>query len=556
MEEKSMNIALDQIFSILSNHVEQALPEDIVPLSTLTPAQYGAIRAALTAAEQNDLDAGYRLAERSVKILDKRAKVATQKDALSNAIEGLRIIRDLQNLQALMSSLEPSAEKDSLHRTYYSIPIEQRRDLVLRAVSMLGELPLASQREAALRLLSGDLPRETIVVLAKLCHTVEDIGNVFNALPVLALCDESSHVALIVQEIAALPPPVRQEIIDRTVAFFPTSTDSSIVLEVMQQETEILRQQALAVQVVYQRKEFLIDAEDLEKIPEVILANFIEYVAEGHANPRSIGFFGNDMRGPGVAKDFLAKLVRGVCTKLGFTVLEDGCFRPEMAVISTHEQAIYANLASLFTFCMEKKLVIGMQFDPGLFYALAEISESHITDITKGNYKEFWPLYKRMKDFYPSDKASIALMEKALDAEETIEVLLEAMPKAFNPCIALRLCLHLQAGTTAEVLARAVQGTVSAQNILQQLQYVRGVTPQKRALIEAWIRALDNDSAKLKKFLTLVTGAPGLGPFPIQIDISGVSLQAHQCAQLLIFPTTVTLEEGLQELDASLNREN
>ncbi len=646
-----MHAALDQIYRILQQNTTESLPDDVVEVCKLTPEQYTAIRKTLAPADQQELDAAYTVAERNVQLVTEVSS-GTKGDLIGAAIKGLLIIRGFQNSGRLLEGLAPSIDRDFLQIAHDSIPEGQRRDVVANVLSVIEQLPHASEREAAVTLLAtmrhpanrqGLLPN--VVPVAKLCRKPTDIHNlkkflkllnaddyldlrtlhtllskapaddwhriykavkphgsaalaefsslleslrqinvdellelynvvllfmadrerVHAAAPLLALCDEGSHAAAIVRDVAELDPQLRRVTVEITRDSFVSSTDSSIVHEALIQQMQFNERQGVMQRVVQALmgmaqmqdvEEFIVDSEDLGNCPHTVLQNFIEFVEAGNTNPRLIGFIGNETRGPGIAKEFLHKLVRGVCTKLGCTQLDDGCMRPEKDNLGPEEEAVYSNLGRLFMYCMKNELVIGMQLDPGLFCALAELTEDHLNfKINDKTFKLFWTLYAQMKKFYPSDRQSVDSMQLAIDEQFTRDVLMEAMPKAIEPAIAIRRGMEIPEGIKAEQLERLIQGTVTARDILNAVQFDHGITEHNRPIIEAWIRDLDSNPQKLKKFLTVVTGAPGLGPKPIIIEISGVAIQAHHCAQHLSLPGDITIQEALEELDKSLDRE-
>ncbi len=374
--------------------------------------------------------------------------------------------------------------------------------------------------------------------------------------PLLNLCDEGSHAALILQEVIRLDSRHRKVVIDRTRGEFISTTDSSIVHMILLQKKEIVLQEELARdrQRADLSIEFALNPDDLGECPHMLLSNFIKFLETGDHGPESIVFIGSKIRGIGIAKEFVKRLVEELGRRMGFACLSDGRMRLQAAKLTPEEEEVYLNLGKLFMYCMRHDLVIGMQLDPGLFACLAALSETHLCEINRETFDLFFPLYCLMRDYYEDDKHALSLIKASLHEDETVEVLLEAMPKAIAPCIAV--WKGMTVNMTALELEKCIQGTVTAKDILERLEFGVGVTADNEPIIREWIAKLDKDSNKLRKFLTVVTGAPGLGPLPIKIEISGISIQAHTCVQQLSLSSDTSIEEALIELDMALNREN
>ncbi len=388
--------------------------------------------------------------------------------------------------------------------------------------------------------------------------------NLHDSLPLIALCEEGSHVAQIVKSVAQMEDMQRKEVVDQVAASFVSTTDSSIVYETLVRVRDIVAEDMFVnilvrrIQRMHVRASFTIDRRELDTHCFRQLHNFIRTIRKWDLSPESIAFHDSEGRGPGIAKECLSQLVSSVCKKLGFAILDDGRMRLTKQQPTEEEIEVYQNLGQLFMYCMHKELVIGMQLDPGLFYALTHLNESYTAlEISEDTIDQFFPLYAAMMNHYEDDRSAINLIRASLHEDETVEVLVESMSKILTPCIAIwQGTGGIPENMSAEELERRIQGTVTAEGVIKQVEFHPEVALEIRERLIEWIGNLEANPKKLMRFLTVVTGAPGLGPKPILIEISGISIQAHTCAQLLSLPSDITIDEMLKELDVAMQREN
>jgi hypothetical protein len=358
--------------------------------------------------------------------------------------------------------------------------------------------------------------------------------------------------------ICVIHPNALNDIIGDVESLFVSTTDSFLVYESLLQQIERREQEVLAQQMaaraLVSNVSFDVDREELTIHPHIVLHNLLEFVQNA---PLRVGFIDDSTRGPGITKEFFSKLVAGICIKLGFQTLPNGLMRPFNANILPEEEEIYRELGTLLSLCLQHNIVIGMQLDRSFFAGLLLVTEEHSSlEISKKTISSFFPIYSKMQSHNEDDIHAVKLMEQSLHEQETIDVLMEVMPQAIMPCIAVRKGMQIEEDYTAEELDKRLQGTVRAEEIIERLEFGSTVTEEWKAPILAWIRTLDNNPKKLKAFLTVVTGAPGLGPKPIQIEISGIAIQAHTCVQLLSLPSDNTIDEVLKELDKAMTDEN
>ncbi len=473
------------------------------------------------------------------------ARVCRNSERVATLIKYILLIRSNQFLMTMLAPMLTRFSPD-----YWAHIYDVCKDRPLITIPQAASL---------LQVLKSITSEEFCEVLTVVKSSEEDPRLVMQAVPLFNLCDEGSHAARILKEVVELLPRHRSQVLEQTIRQFPVSTDSSIIYMVLLQQKDIALQLELArgVEAAPLKREFIVNPDELIKCPEILLGKFIEFVNSGDLLPEAIAFSSSRERGIGFAKEFVSKLVEELTKKLRFTKLSDGRMRPEQAKLTREEEEVYQNIGRLFMYCMKHNLVIGMQLDPGLFAALASLNEDQLyCDITEDTLEVFFPLYKAMKSHYEDDKRSVGLMEQNLHDQDIREVLLEAMPQAITPCIAIYNGMEIEEGISAGELEKRIQGTVSAQTILNQLRFGTGIDEINGPLIKAWIRKLDENPKKLLKFLSIVTGTTGLGPSPIHIEISGISIQAHICTQLLSLPSTMNIEEALVELDKAIEREN
>ncbi len=377
--------------------------------------------------------------------------------------------------------------------------------------------------------------------------------------PLIQLCQDGEAIAAIIHRLLLLPDDLREDIVEgiNNAIHAPLSSrDLLMRLQVAHMVALMHGGEVLVVGpfVAQPPPDFLVSREEFIKYPEQVLANLVDFLDAANPSPNSIGFIDSETRGPGVAKEFLSELLVGVCQKIGLDKVDDGRYRLE----KPEHFEVYFNIGKLFSYCIEQDLVVGSLFDPGLFVGIMNLCEQHNThEISVETIDIFFPLYKLMKGYFEDDKASVALMEKTLGDQYTKDVLVECMPKLISPCMAVKMGLEIpQDITTGEELEAAIQGRVSADAILSQISWGRGVTHANRAQIEAWIKNLDADRQKLLAFLSVVTGSPGLGINQIVIEISGISIQTHTCVQQLSLPSDISIEDALHELDKALARKD
>ena len=390
---------------------------------------------------------------------------------------------------------------------------------------------------------------ELMDVVRDTCHT----PAIANSVQLFSLCDESSHIPKILSLVANLPPDVQEPVITQVANSLQSSTDSRIVYELLQETAglHLIARVMERIQIRQQDEEtFFVDRNDLGICPHIVLSKFIQFIQAAPRSARSICFVGNDIRGPGIAKEFLSQLVTAVCKNLvGCSVLDDGRMRLENDKITPEENDIYYNLGKLFMFCIKQDLVIGMVLDPGIFCALPVLCQYHC------DYPELlkdidiaFPLYAPMRAHYPADIQAIDSMRLSLHLDETYDVLVEAMPKALIPCIAIWKAMEIPEDISAKELEMKIQGSIDANGILQNLQFHELITTENQAKIIAWIKALDDDQIKLKKFLTAVTGSPGLGSKSISVVMMGDAIGTATCGQVLVLPD-IQIDEALKQLD-------
>ncbi len=387
-------------------------------------------------------------------------------------------------------------------------------------------------------------PAEQVLSLLEILANYIDQEDLPTMSVLIAFCQDGNFIPAIIQSLYNVDDDIRGDALALVTGSLNEPVSSNNIL---------LRLMVILGQLDVQTPaEFVVSRDDFSDNPVEVLANLIEFLDQGNRSPLSIGFIDSDTRGPGVAKEFFSELLIGVSTKLGFEKLSDGRFR----LNKLNANHVYHNIGKLLGYCLEQQLVIGALFDPGLFIGVMNLDEVVLHyDFCKENIPLYFPLYKKMKSYYEDDISAIAQMEKTLSDPDTLDVLEEDMAYLIMPCMAIKLGLILpEAIQTADDLEIAIQGKTTASQLLNQISWGTGITDSNRPQIEAWIRNLDNDRAKLLKLLSVVTGAPGLGQDPIRIEVSGISIQAHTCVQQLSLPSDITIEEALVELDKALNQ--
>ncbi len=301
---------------------------------------------------------------------------------------------------------------------------------------------------------------------------------------------------------------------------------------------------------LYQGADIIIHSDELEMHPCSVLRSFVAFIEREQPSRITVNVLGT----PFPSQEIVPKLLTSICRFMHFTELSNGLFRPEMRALTPVEKSSYRDLGKFLMFCLRRGLVVGNIFDKSLFIALKLLSEEHLqTDISEETFDLFYPIYKAMRSHNEEDVRALAVCEREMGVEAK-ENLLESMSMALEPCMVMKSEMMLPLGVTAEELEIRLQGNLTADQILKQIQFI-GASPEQQLSIEKWLLALDHDPVKMRHFLSMVTGAPGLGPNPIRIEIHGDALGVFISDQKLRLPEKVSIDLALEELDVILRVE-
>ncbi len=427
--------------------------------------------------------------------------------------------------------------------------------------------------------------------LLQLLHVVNNFLNHPASLQaaelLVARCQDGTRVAAIIQDVAKLRFFQRDATVQQALNQLPEQCSSEQVHQVLLDCTPerpptqiqfvvppnnhfIRMIEALAIMRLAHGAEpevdFEVAREDFVNCPTKVLRNLVDFFEDTHCSSFTVRFLNEDaVDQGGPARDFLHNLVAAVCKELRFETLANGLFRPKESNIRENAQS-YSDIAQVFMFCLHSNANyrIGMQLDKSVFTALALLEQRHLElDITKLGedeevFQAFFPIYKAMKAHNEDDRVALARMEESLDDPDTKAVLVEAMQLLITPCMAFWSSMrssHYQValdGLSADDFEKLIQGTVNAEAIINQVRFGHGITEEMQGWIKKWIESLDQDLPKMKKFLAVLTGAPGLGPKPILIDRADDVTAVNTCDQMLRLPALETEQEVIDELDKAI----
>ncbi len=263
-----------------------------------------------------------------------------------------------------------------------------------------------------------------------------------------------------------------------------------------------------------------------------------------------------DFGGP--ARDVMRGIVAGSC-KLLAKQNSDKLFRPQGLKFSPDERAILHNLGKLFMFCLNSTdgYVFGEEVDSSVFMALTKIQEKHLLmnfdTLDEESFRELFAIYEAMNSIHIDDLKAIQEHAKYLSDPYRREFIAEAMQKELLPCFIIWEGMRAAPFTATTVtsihgmesfaLEERLQGSLIPKKVVDKLEFAPSVPPQQQKWIKEWLLTLDKP--KLKKFLYLITGSPGLGKKPLSIEFYGDNVAFSSCSQCLYLPTSCKASKAI-----------
>ncbi len=482
-----------------------------------------------------------------------------------------------ENLDLLVSQCQESTFAKKVELFLINVPEEALSTYVQNLVSVLLRCNPQEWRLIAC-ILKGDKVA-LISFFAKLMKGITDIDPkqmpelaaivaeykdnptaVEASLPLLSLCTTNSDVPDIVQVVAAIRDEDRKPIVQLVIHAVGQPQSASIVYR------ELVRNFLLACSITDDSfinyclsaptsdilpiikkmppvtpLELFLRREDVVLRPLEVLRAFVAVTEQKRSF--FIAFAGEPAIGTPVTRDFIRELFSGICGVSPFIELKNGLFRPEKGSLSPEEEALLFNLGKLFMYSQKSIYFLGKQLDMSVFIALKLLSRKLLDmKVSHDTFDLFYPIYKEMRGLKD---------DPALDGEAK-EALLESMKNAITPCMVIRRGMNIPARVTAEDLEISIQGNVTAQQILKQIEFGDDITEEFRVYFRSWIVELSKDPSKMKQFFMALTESPILGPRPINVTIRGRVLAISTITQTLYLPECKSTDQILLELDEAL----
>jgi hypothetical protein len=333
-----------------------------------------------------------------------------------------------------------------------------------------------------------------------------------------------------------------------------------------------------------------ISRDRLEQAPRELLHALVSLFKEGTRELLRVRFIGEQgIDTGGLGRQFISELCDGICKELGFQERPNGLFRPELKrdkegvlqPLSDSDKTTLEEMGELFMFCLnaEENYPIGMIFDQGVFEALTKFEERDPNNIGKRlslytamNYSEDDQKYSKilsdclkpltdntsekvLRDAYAIVEAvdEIAKLEINYDLAKIkthypaiqAAILEDVIRLVVEPLIHIRngmTCAPFQGryswqkiqGMSARELSEELQGVVTREMILRNLQYSDDFPEAKQLWVQNWIH--NADDAKIKQFLFALTGSSSLGRKPLSIKTSKDNTFFYTCFNRLDMP--------------------